>query len=105
MRFITWVIGLFFLAASLTSAVVDITKSIAASEIVQTELGATWVSISITSIQAAQGAIQGYVHPYLWDPIIQTILLWPTWLVFALLAAIFLFLGRKRRRKFGRFGK
>ena len=101
--FLSRLIGLVFLAVALVAAVMDITKSIGASEIVMTQLGAAWAGISITSIQAAQGAIQGYVHPFLWDPIIQWILWWPTWLVFGILAVIFLALGRKRRKRFGRF--
>jgi hypothetical protein len=103
--FIARALGLFSLAITLATAVMDITKSIGASDIVWTSLGATWVNISITSIQAAQGAIQGYVHPFLWDPVIQWVLLWPTWLVFAVLAVILLLLGRPRHRKFGRFAK
>ena len=100
--FLSRVIGLFLLAIALVAAVVDISKSIGASEIVITQLGATWVSLSITSIQAAQGAIQGYIHPLIWDPGIQWILLWPTWLVAGILAFLFLLLGRRRRKKFGR---
>ena len=103
--FIARALGLLSLAIALVTAVMDITKSIGASEVVLTPLGATWVNLCITSIQAAQGAIQGYVHPLLWDPVIQWILLWPTWSVFAIVAIILLLLGRPRRRKFGRFAK
>ena len=103
--FLARVLGLFALAIALATAVMDITRSIGASEMVITPLGAAWVSLSITSIQAAQGAIQGYIHPLLWDPVIQWILLWPTWLVFAIVAFLLLWLGKPRRRKFGRFAE
>ena len=103
--FLARVLGLFALAIALATAVMDITRSIGASEMVITPLGATWVSLSLSSIQLAQAAIQRYVHPFLWDPVIQWILLWPTWLVFAIVAFLFLWLGRPRRRKFGRFAE
>ncbi len=102
LSFFARTIGLILLAIALITAVIDITKSIAASEIVITQLGATWAMLSITSIQAAQGAIQGYVHPLIWDPVIQWILWWPTWLVAGLVAIAFLALGKRRRKKFGR---
>ncbi len=100
--FLARTIGLLLLAIALITAVIDITKSIGASEIVITQLGATWAMLSITSIQAAQGAIQGHIHPLLWDPVIQWILWWPTWLVAGILALAFLVLGKRRRKKFGR---
>ncbi len=103
--FLARVLGLFALAIALATAVMDITRSIGASEIVVTPLGATWAGINFSSIQLAQAAVQRYVHPLIWDPGIQFFLGWPTWLFFGVLAIILLFLGRPRRRKFGRFAE
>ncbi len=103
LSFLARVIGLFFLAIALATAVMDITRSIGASKLVFTQLGAAWSDIHLTSLQSAQGAIQGYIHPLLWDPAIQWLLLWPTWLIFGVLAFLLLALGRRRRRK--RFGR
>ncbi|MEM7301491.1 MAG: hypothetical protein AAF468_10460 [Pseudomonadota bacterium] len=103
--FIARAIAAFFLAIAIVAAVIDITSSIAASEWVITPLGASWAKLSLTSIQATQGAIQGYIHPLLWDPVIQTILGWPTWLIFSILALLFYALGRKRRITGRRFSR
>ncbi len=98
-------IGWLLLAVAIVAAVQDITRSIAASKFVFVSLGAAWSQFSLNTIQAAQGAIQGYVHPFIWDPVIQTVLLWPTWLVFAALALIFFMLGRRRKKALGRFAQ
>jgi hypothetical protein len=95
-------LSLILLALAVVSAVLDVTRSIAASKVIVTSAGQTWSQFSLTSIQAAQGAIQGYVHPLVWDPVIQWILLWPTWLVLGLLSLCFYWLGRRRKRRLGR---
>ena len=45
-----------------------------------------------------------YVHPFLWHPVITTVLLWPAFAVFGVLGAIFLLLGRRRDRTDRIFG-
>ena len=45
-----------------------------------------------------------YVHPFLWHPVITTVLLWPAFAVFDVLGAIFLLLGRRRDRTDRIFG-
>lgn len=44
-------------------------------------LGEQWFKINPASLNISQAAIQRYVAPWLWEPVITTILLWPTWLV------------------------
>jgi hypothetical protein len=61
-------------------------------------LGEMWFKLHAPSLNGTQAGIQRYVAPWLWEPVITTILLWPGWLVFGipgLLATVFC---RKRRR-------
>lgn len=46
-----------------------------------------------------QAVIQRYVTAWLWDPVIQTILLWPAWPVLGGLGLLFLAISRLRRRR------
>ncbi len=65
-------------------------------------LGDRWFQIHPGSLQLAQAAVQRHISPELWDPGIQTLLLWPAAVEFAGLGAIFWLLhrwGRWRRRR------
>ncbi len=96
-------VGLWLIAGALVALVVDATKSIAASSLTVTPLGLAWASISPTSLmsvqQFVQRTIEAYVGHWLWDPVIQWLLLLPTWVILGVLGFLFTFLGRQRRRK------
>ncbi|MCB1422105.1 MAG: hypothetical protein KDJ69_06485 [Nitratireductor sp.] len=91
------ILALFALALALVTAVLDITRSIADSAVVMTPLGVDWFNLSPSTLNLAQATIQRYVHPYIWDPVIQTILLAPSWVVFAILWLLFSLAGRQRK--------
>ncbi len=100
------ILALFALAMALITAVLDITRSIADSTLVLTPLGLDWFNLSPASLQTASVTIQGYVHPFLWDPVIQTILLAPSWFVFSVLWLILTLLGRNRKSRWeGRYSR
>ena len=44
-----------------------------------------------------QRQIESYIGHWLWDPLIQWILMAPTWVVFGIMGALFVYLGRRRR--------
>ena len=48
-------------------------------------------------LNVAQAVIQRYVSAWLWDPAIQTFLLWPAWPVLGGLGVAFWFFGRRRK--------
>jgi len=50
-----------------------------------------------------QAGVQRYLHPTIWDPGIQTILLLPGWLVFGVPGLILVLLLRRPRRRKGMF--
>ena len=93
------IIALLSLVMAAITAILDITRSIADSTIVMTALGQDWFNFSPSTLNFSQAIVQRYLHPAIWDPGIQMILLAPSWLVFAVLALLFGLLGRRKRKR------
>jgi hypothetical protein len=81
--FLARFIGLWLIAGALVALVVDGTKTIAASRLTVTPLGLAWYSLSPSSLMRTQEFVQreveAYIGHWLWDPIVQWILMAPTW--------------------------
>jgi len=92
------VLGTWSLLVSVIALVVDVTRSMSADTLVMTRLGEHWFQLNAASLNAAQAAVQRYVLPALWDPVILTLLKTPTWIVFAVLGILLLWIGRRRER-------
>lgn len=103
MRFLLRFISLMFLVVAVITGVVDAIQTVAADRLNLTILGEAWYSFSSDSLNAAQAAVQRYVHPLLWDPVIQWVLLQPAAAVFLALSLVFYLLGYKRKKPAGRF--
>ena len=93
------ILGYILAVAGVGFLIVDGAGSIAAGELSLTALGKTWYDIDRESIGLAQSAVQRYVDPYLWDPVIQTVLGWPTFAVALVLGLLFVLIGRPRNRR------
>ena len=93
-------LALLALAMALITAVLDLTRSIADSAVVVTPMGIDWYRISPGTLNFSQSLVQDYLHPLLWDPVIQTILMMPSWVVFSGIWLIFTLMGRDRRSPF-----
>src|SRR5262249_36227510 len=100
-RFIFRFIGLWILAVAFVALIRDGTKTIAGSAMVFTKLGKDWYDFHPGSLLLAQPAIERHVTPWLWNPVIQTVLEQPTWLVLGVLGAILVLIGRKKRPLIG----
>ena len=98
-RLLFRIIGLLLAAAGLVGIVVDGTKSIAAHAFVTTPLGETWASLSADSLTAVREAITSHGLPFLWDPILTSILALPNWLVLSVLGYGLIVLTTPRRPK------
>jgi hypothetical protein len=62
-------------------------------------LGQLWFDLNRSSLNLAQAVVQRYIHPFLWDPIIVTILLCWAFAVLMVLGLLILALsGRQARR-------
>jgi len=101
--FLSRFVGLWLVAGALVALVIDATKSIAGSTLTLTPLGAAWANISMASLMSVQEFVQRTIEVYtgrwLWDPVIQWILLLPTWAVLGALGFLLTWLGRRRRLK------
>ena len=102
-HFIFKILGLFVLALAVVLAVLDLTRSITASEITLTPLASSWNSVSRDTLLSFKDLVLAWTHPYLWDPVLLFVLQLPSWLVFWLLSMILLKLGQRRENPYGRF--
>jgi hypothetical protein len=100
-RFLLRSLGLWILAAGFVFFVYDGTKSIAGDHIYFTKVGDLWNALNSSSLLLLQPAIERHVAVWLWDPVILSILTAPACLVFAILGAILMLLGRKKRPLIG----
>ena len=60
-------------------------------------LGQLWYQLNRSSLNLIQAVIQRYIHPFLWDPIIVSVLLSWAFAVLIILGALLLVLFRRRR--------
>lgn len=58
-------------------------------------LGQLWYSLDAASLNLTQAVIERYLLSWLWDPVLLTVLTWGAAPVFAVLAVLFLWLGRR----------
>lgn len=91
------IIGFWLLALAFVALVLDGARTVTSGALVITPLGETWFDLSPGSLNLMQAVIQRNLHPYIWDPVVQWILLSPTWLITGLIALLLLALGKKRR--------
>ena len=56
-------------------------------------IGQLWFDLDRSSLNLVQAVVQRYVHPFLWDPIIVTVLLWWAFAVFMVLGVLVLALA------------
>ncbi|MES2907481.1 MAG: hypothetical protein V4691_10760 [Pseudomonadota bacterium] len=99
LSFIARFIGFVLLAAAAMFAVIDGTKSIAASELMLTPLGTTWKQLNAGSLAVIQQSFEKTLS-FAWSPMMTTLLAIPTFLIIALIAFLFLKLGNLRRRAY-----
>ena len=99
--FLARTLALWLIAGALVALVIDGTKTIASSSLTVTSLGLAWFTISPATLLAAQEFVQRRIEAvighWLWDPLIQWILLLPTWAVLGAVGGGLAYLGRRRR--------
>lgn len=98
-RFLFRALGFILLAAATMFAVIDGTKTIAASKLMLTPFGHSWKQTHPDSLIALQKTLEDTVR-FAWDPVMTTLLAAPTSLVAAVIALLFLKLGKTRRRPY-----
>jgi len=100
-RFLFRFVGFLILAGGFIALVYDGTKSIAGSALVYTPLGQIWNNVHSSSLQLLQPAIERHVSQWLWDPVVLSILTAPAWLVFGIIGAVLMLIGRKKKPLIG----
>jgi hypothetical protein len=100
-RFLLRTFGLLFLAAAFVFLVYDGTRSIAASQLQYTRIDDIWSLVHAASLQQLQPWIESRASRWVWDPVVVKILAAPAVAALALLGAIMIPLGRRRKPLIG----
>jgi ABC-type Fe3+ transport system permease subunit len=95
-RLVGWII--FF--AGLSVLVRDVLVWIDTRHWAPIALGQLWFELNRSSLNLVQAVVQRYIHPFLWDPIIVSILLcWAFAVLMVLGGLILAFCSRRARRR------
>ncbi len=100
-RFLFRSLGLLFLAGAFVFFVYDGTKSIAANAVIYTPLAETWNTIHAASLAQLQPAIERHAGAWLWDILAHRVLAAPTFVVFGVIGAILVIVGRRKKPLIG----
>jgi hypothetical protein len=98
LRMVCRLIGsaLVFIAAGLLAY--DLTASLREGRPHLHVLGELLFQLAPSFLNLMQAVIQRYVHPFVWDPVIQTLLLWWAGAVVFVPGFVLVFLCRRRER-------
>jgi hypothetical protein len=103
-RFLFRFLATISLAVAVVMAVIDATRSVAASDWVLTPLGVSWMAVAPDMLDKAQATLSA-IHPALWDPIMLFVLKAPGFVVFAVLALLLYAIGRRPARRLDPFAQ
>jgi hypothetical protein len=100
-RFLFRTLGLLFLAAAFIFLVYDGTRSIAANVLLYSKVDEIWSLVHTASLQQLQPSIEKRAPPWLWDPVVTTVLDAPAVVVLGIIGAILILLGRRKKPLIG----
>lgn len=100
LRFLARTIGYWLMAGGVVLAVIDGTRSLAASALVFTDLAAAWAALSAASLKAAEATLVGLGVPWLWDPALLTALRLPAAVALFVLGIGLVAIGTRSPRPF-----
>ena len=95
------ILGWVFLAVALFAVAFEVSLSIKAGAYVSIALGELWHDFRPISLLTVKDWFQQDEYlglPWLWDPGITTVLLWPGWVVLGVIGVGLMFLFRRRPR-------
>ncbi len=92
------IFGWILVLAALGAIAYEVMAAVNAGSWRMIALGEMWFKLHTASLNISQAAIQRHVAPWLWEPVITTILLWPGWAVFGVPGVLASVFCRKRRR-------
>jgi hypothetical protein len=94
-------LGMLFLAAAFVFLVYDGAKSIADNRLEYTKVEEVWSLLHASSLQQLQPWIESRGGRWLWDPVVTNVLGAPAVVAFGIAGAIFVPLGRRKKRLIG----
>jgi len=95
-RFVGRLIGWLLLLCAVAAVGFEATAALDSGTYQIKALDEIWYSVDSTSLNGTRAAVQRYLFPFLWDPVIISILLLPGWLVFGLPGLILVWTCRGR---------
>lgn len=103
MRFLLRFASLVALVVAVIAGTIDSIQSVAASALVMTPMGDAWKDVSPSSLATVQSLISYYIHPRIYDLVVQWLLFQPAFAVFLALALILWMIAYKKPSAAGRF--
>ncbi|SFO16906.1 hypothetical protein SAMN03159463_01327 [Mesorhizobium sp. NFR06] len=103
LRFIFRLAAMVALSISVIMAVIDTTRSVAASSLVMTPLNASWLAASPDTRAAFETFVRAKASPLVWDGVAAWVLAQPGFAVFAVLAFLLYAVGYRRKRRGAEF--
>ncbi len=107
MRRVVLFVAVLLLAVCVVILLFDAYNAIESSSFMLTDIGTLWNVLHSNSLQLLQPAIERHLHPYLWHPVLTSVLLAPAFLVFAVFGLLLFGLAmlNSRHPKKGLFKK
>ena len=95
LRWVVRALGLLLLASAFAAAVMDGARSLADQQVALTSMGAA-LGRMFPAKMAVLPALVGKLHPWLWDPVVLSILYVPAFLDLAVLGLVVMAFSRRR---------
>lgn len=102
-RFLFRLAAMISLAVAVIMAVLDTTRTVAASKLVLTPLKTSWLAASPDTLGAFEAFVRDKAGPALWDMAVTPVLDLPGFAVFAALALLLYAVGYRQQGKEARF--
>jgi hypothetical protein len=100
LRFLLRLLGMCLLATAFVLFVYDGEKSLVNRHLEFLNVTQAWAIVDQHSLDSALGWLRQKAL-WAWDPYVQTVLALPTWVVLAVVSAILVMLGRKKKKLIG----
>ncbi len=92
-------LGLWILILGFIAFVYDATKTMANNGSLSiTSLGGHWINLHEQSFKFLENLISSMLHPIVWDPVFESALLLPAWLILSLIGCWMYWIGRHRKK-------
>lgn len=99
------ILGFVLIVAGFVALVIDGTRSIAGQRLIATAVSDTWRAVHFDSLTRAEARLREAAPPWVWDPVVISLIGLPVAAVGLGLGAVLMWLGRGRRPQIGVVGR